>query len=236
MHRLIVHNLICLIKEHAFGLPPTDGVGDDAATPIVPMSHHKWRTLNYVADTLGISQYIAGTPASAHEYNVNDAQLFNHWTNKRYMQLRDEEMASETLSEDTLRLLDIIVMNADHIITHDVDIKGIIALGLHIQQHKATIDYEKLNNWLSRIGIIQLASFEGNMLVSALGFNADDIPFLVRRTKSRDKQARNHFIRCIDKALEKHSFGMSSRLGLAMNETLSHRFFSAISLVTDIEE
>lgn len=236
MHRLIVHNLICLIKERTFGLPATDGESDDEATPIAPMSPHKWRTLDYVAETLGISQYIAESPVSVSEYNVNDAQLFNHWTNKRYMQLRDDEMASDTLSEDTLRLLDIIVMNADHIITHDVDIQGIVALGLHIQRHKATIDYEKLSQWLSRIGIIQLASFEGNMLVSALGFNADDIPFIVHRSKSRDKQARKHFIRCIDKALERHSFGMYARLGLAMNETLSHRFFSAISLVTDIEE
>ena len=236
MHRLIVHNLICLIKERTFGMPATDGEGGNGADSIVPMSPHKWRTLSYVAETLGISQYIAETPASYIEYNVNDAQLFNHWTNKRYMQLRDEEMASDTLSEDTLRLLDIIVMNADHIITHDVDVQGIIALGLHIQQHKDTIDYDKLNHWLSRIGIIQLASFEGNILVSALGFNADDIPFLVHHSKSRDKQAHKHFIRCIDKALEKHSFGMSARLGLAMNETLSHRFFSAISLVTDIEE
>ena len=236
MHRLIVHNLICLLKGHALGLPATDGDIGSEATPIAPMSPHKWRTLNYVAETLGIAPYIAEPPAPFPEYDVNDAQLFNHWTNKRYMQLRDDEMASDTLSEDTLRLLDIIVMNADHIITHDVDIKGIVALGLHIQHHKGTIDYEKLNYWLSRIGIIQLASFEGNMLVSALGFNADDIPFLVRRSKSRDKQARHNFLRCIDKALEKHSFSMSARLGLAMNETVSHRFFSAISLVTDIEE
>ncbi len=236
MHRLIVHNLICLLKEHTFGMPATDGEREGEATPLAPMSPHKWRTLNYVAETLGIAAYIAEPPTPFPEYDVNDAQLFNHWTNKRYMQLRDEEMASDSLSEDTLRLLDIIVMNADHIITHDVDIKGIVALGLHIQKHKATIDYEKLNYWLGRIGIIQLASFEGNILVSALGFDADDIPFLIRRTKSRDRQARKNFVRCIDKALEKHSFSMSERLGLAMNETLSHRFFSAISLVTDIEE
>ena len=236
MHRLIAHNLICLIKEHTFGLPATDGDIDEEATPIAPMSPHKWRTLNYVAETLGIAAYIAEPPTPFPEYDVNDAQLFNHWTNKRYMQLRDEEMASDTISEDTLRLLDIIVMNADHIIIHDVDVKGIVALGLHIQQRKATIDYEKLNYWLSRIGIIQLASFEGNILVSALGLNPDDIPFIVRRTKGRDMKARNSFIRCIDKALEKHSFGMTARLGLALNETLSHRFFSAISLVTDIEE
>lgn len=250
MHACIIHNILQLLKAGAFGSVDAD---------IRMMSPHKWRTLRYVADTLGVLPYCEGqlravapipftgeaTNGAFPVYDVNSAQLYNHWTNKRYERIRDEEIERmSTLpqeddsgnAEATLRLLDILVMNADYIITRDIDVKGIIALGVHIIRYREAIDYEQLDDWLGHIGIIQLASFQGNILVSALGFKEEDVPFLKKRSKSRDKQARRSFVRCINRALQKHSFSNTMRLRLALNETVSHRFFSAISMVTDIEE
>lgn len=251
MHKCITYNIIQLLKAGAFGF--TDG-------DIKKMSPHKWRTLRYVAETLGVLPYCeaqlrAVAPALMSSdtdaatgfpvYDVNNAQLFNHWTNKRYEHIRDEEMSRiSSLSvtnesgeaEATLRLLDILVMNADYIITKDIDMKGIIALGVHLQRYHEAIDFDMLDNWLARIGILQLSSFQANILVSVFGFKEEYIPFLKKRTKNSDKNARRSLIRCINLALQKHSFSNKMRLSLALNETISHRFFSAISLVTDIEE
>lgn len=250
MHACITHNMLQLLRAGAFGFTDTE---------IRMMSPHKWRTLRYVADTLGVLPYCEkqlravfplpstgeATDVTPPYYDVNNAQLFNHWTNKRYERIRDEEMerlSSLILEDDgsnaeaTLRLLDILVMNADYIITRDIDVKGIIALGVHMKRYRESIDYEQLDYWLGHIGIIQLASFQGNMLVSALGFKEEDVPFLKKRSKSSDKQARRSFIRCIKLALQKHTFSNTMRLQLALNETVSYRFFSAISMVTDIEE
>ena len=94
------------------------------------------------------------------------------------------------------------------------------------------MEYKELCAWLARIGLVQVASMEGNMLISCMHFSADEMPFVIKPFR----KARRLFVDTIENAFSKHSFSTMTRMNVAMLETISHRFSSAISLVTDIEE
>lgn len=244
-----------LLECGAFSTINGEEYNASAETELTPMSQHKWRKLAMAAEQLGILPYIAqgaelmretgvipialynmfdnpDKSISISEYNTSTAQLYNHWTSKRLDSIREEEMNSAVISEETLTLLDIIITNADAIITQDVSIEGIIALGYYIRHHREQIDFDKLQQWISHIGMIRMASLQATMLVSCMHFNSDELPFLIKE----EKNAKRLFMNSFTKALKKHSCSNSARMNVAMLETLSHKFFSAISLVTDVEE
>lgn len=222
---------------------------------LVPMSPHKWRKLVSAAEQMHLLPYISmampicaedpnlhptlmvelstkGEALNLQDLDTSSAQLYNHWTQKSWENVKEEEMNSTTTSDATLRLLDIIIYNADAIITKDTNIEGIIALGYFLRHHGMEIDRDKLSAWLSRIGLVQIANLEGSMLIATMGFNEDELPFVNRP----HHHAYNLFMNSIEKVFQKHSFSNATRLNVAMLETISNRFVRAISLVTDIEE
>ncbi len=248
MHSTIINNLLILTECGAFGSKPEEG-------DLSFMSPYKWRQLVAAAEQLKVLPYVAMAseqlkgckpliPAFydclseperkvvAEPYNVGDVHLFNHWTDKRLEELKEEEMNSRETSDETLMLLDMIVRNAVSMIQKDVDIDGIIALGLYIRQYKEKIDYEKLGRWLSRIGLINMASLMGNMLTLCLHIPQEDVPLAIKQQPVAQKLFMNRVV----KAFEKHHCSNAARLNNAFVETVSHKFVSAISLVTDIEE
>ena len=105
-------------------------------------------------------------------------------------------------------------------------------MGQYIREQGEKIDYDKLRLWLAYIGLVQIASVEGNMLISCMGFAAEELPFVIKPYH----KAKRLFMNSITKVFGKHSFSTMTRMNIAMLETISHRFVSAISLVTDIEE
>lgn len=241
IHETITQNLLTLIRAGAF--MQTEGAA------VVAMSPHKWRTLLAVAERMHVCAYVAwgahllngdphlhpmmnGLDHQVKEFNTADAHLFNIMTQKKLDAVREEEMNSREISEDTLVLLDIIIRNADDIIVSDVTMEGIIALGVFIREHRDSIDWDKLRSWLSRVGLVRLAALEASMLMDVFHFDVDEVPFASKHYK----HAEAMLVRTVEKALEKHSFSMLTRMDVAMLETISHRFMSAISLVTDIEE
>ena len=248
MHTAITHNLIMLLAQGAFNNTPPEA-------RLTPMSPHKWRRLVDAAAELNVLRFVERGTESLNAikplpptlmaaldarnggkgevpFDYSSAHLFNHWTQKRLEEVQEEEMNSQDTSEETLTLLDIIIKNAEHIVTKDTCIDGIITLGRYIREHKGSIDYNKLRSWLSHIGLVQIASMEGNMLISCMGFTAEELPFV---TKPFPK-AHRLFMNSVTKVFGKHSFSTATRMNVAMLETISHRFVSAITLVTDIEE
>lgn len=248
MHYTIINNLLILTECGAFGTTPTEGSLDY-------MSPYKWRQLVAAAEQLKILPYVAlgaeqlkGNktliPAlydclsdperklTVETYDVGEVHLINHWTDKRLEDLKEEEMNSRETSDETLMLLDIIVRNAVSMIQKDIDVDGIIAVGLYIRQNKDRIDYVKLGKWLSRIGMVKMASLIGNMLVLNMHLPAEEVPFAIRESKVASRLFNNR----VEKAFGKHHFRNATRLNNAFIETVSHKFISAISLVTDIEE
>lgn len=248
MHSSIIHNLTILLESGAYG-------HSDSTESIVAMSPHKWRKLVSAAANMNIMRYIAagaehikdneavppalfmelekcGADKEMPAFDHTTAHLFNHWTQKKLDEVREEEMNSPNTSDETLTLLDYIIKNAEYIITQDTSIEGIISMGCYIRNNKEHIDYNKLNSWLSGIGLVQTASMEGNMLISCMHFAAEELPFVIKPFH----RAQRLFMNSIIKVFDKHSFSTRTRLNVAMLETVSHRFMSAISLVTDIEE
>lgn len=248
MHQSITHNFMLLLTNGAFG-----GGGEPA--DIQPMSPYKWRQLVSAATAMNVVRYISmgaemlreekyadpalfaalaatGNGASEQAFDHTTAHLFNHWTQKALEEVREEEMNAQDTSDETLILLDYIIRNAEYIITKDTSVEGIVEMGCYIRDGKDRIDYEKLHSWLSRIGLVQIASMEGNMLISCLQFSAEEIPFVTRPFP----KARRLFMNAVENVFRKHSFSTMTRLNVAMLETISHRFVNAISMVTDIEE
>lgn len=233
MHNSITNNLIALLKAGAF---------DNPTQQLEPMSPYKWRVLCKAAETLNVLGYVAmGAPKLGktleivpfqREYPLTDATLFNHWSDKHLMEVREEEMNAPDTSDETLQLLDTIVANAHTLITSDVSVEGIIALGKLLRQQHDKIDTSKLNTWLHTIGLVQVANLEANILVDCWNFKPEEIPFY---RKPYPKAGKLYHI-AMSRALEKNTFSMATRLNIAMIETLSYNFINAISSVTDIEE
>lgn len=215
------------------------------------MSRHKWRKMVQAAERLGVLGYVAmgtekvqlnqagqefqemqGLLAFQREFPLTDASLFNHWSDKRLMEVREEEMNAPDTSETTLLLLDTIVSNAHSIITTDINIEGILSLGRMVRQHSKDIDTSKLLSWLSHIGLVQVANLEANILVLCWDFTPDEIPFY-RKPYPKVKALHDETVR---HALESNSFSTLTRLNIALTETFSYNFMNSISKITDIEE
>lgn len=248
MHEAILNNLSILLERGAFGTTP-DGI------TLQPMSPHKWRKLADIAARLHVLRFIGngtetmkddaallptlvealeknGYKTEETAFDSTSAHMFNHWTQKRLDDAREEEMNSHNTSDESLILLDIIIKNAEYVITNDTCIEGIIIMGQYIRANKDKINYDKLRSWLAHIGLVQIASMEGNMLVDCLHFDATELPFVIKPFP----RARKLFMHSIIKVFGKHSFSNATRMNVAMLETISHRFMKAISMVTDIEE
>lgn len=255
MHEVIRHNLLTLLEYGAFDTVNGEKIKDAQTIEIKTMSNHKWRKLVAAAEEMRILPYIAHAAFALNgaknlapilnescsdpkknvvmaDYDTSNAQLYNHWTSKRLEEIHEEEMNAADLSEETLMLLDLIIDNADAIITKDVNIEGVIAMGCYIKQKRENIDFDKLEEWLARVGMTKMASLLGSMLVVCMHFKAEDIPFVNKIYKN----AENLFMSSFTKVTTKHSAPTSTRMDFAMIETVSHRFMSAISLVTDVEE
>lgn len=223
MHKSVLNNIIIQLRGNTFGIHDT---------AVEPMSRHKWRTVRYIAKELGISAYIDAPLNVEPEYDISQAQMFNFLTDRKFISLKDAEMDSENVSEDTLRLLEIIVTNADAIIQHDIDIKGILALGVFIMHHKDSIDYEKLHTWITHLGLWGMTSFMGSILTDTFHVPEAEVRIMLHHNKKADKIFR----RCLEKSLEKHSSSFTLKIKLAPIETMSYNFFHAITRITDIEE
>lgn len=216
------------------------------------MSPFKWRKLKSVSVALNIDSFVTqgvrlledkeaangipeglfGTEIHVEEFDTSKAEFFNYFTQRKLKNIREEEMNSPMTSEESLILLDIIVSNARSIITDDVNICGIIAIGQYLRQRGDRIDYEKLETWLLRLGLIPMSDLFSSMLIDCLHFSQDELPFMRRYRKN----ARQAFLSPISKALEKHHASNSLRMQVSMLENITCRCANAISMVTDVEE
>lgn len=252
MNTSIRNNLTALLKTGAF----------DSAPRIEPMSPHKWRRLVQAAERLGVLGYVAmgngrlssdlpalkqaqalsGLVTFQRQFPLIDASLFNHWSDKRLMEVREGEMNAPDTSEETLFLLDTIVANAHSIVTTGINVEGILSLGRITRQHHNSIDTDKLRSWLSHIGLVQTANFEANILIECWDFHAWEIPFY-RKPYPKVKALHDRTLQyALDTrptsftSLTRTQFSTLTRLNIALVETLSYKFMSAISKITDIEE
>lgn len=213
-----------------------------------PMSNFKWNRLEEVATRLGVIGYIASgarclaaDPAlpdwkrdEAEEvYSASRAHMFNKYKARAYEAIVDGEPHDIAPALDTLRLLRLIVAIANDIVTDSLPLVGVIALGRMLREEGDRMDYVKLEGWLKRLGVVQIASLQASLLVELFGFTPDEFPYVHRFYGSPLKHYR-HLLRS---ALEnKTQFSSVSRMNVAMSETISYHIGNFTSRIQNVEE
>jgi hypothetical protein len=213
------------------------------------MSSFKWNKLVATAKKLGIHGYIvAGAqllkddprlpsdiniPTPKERFEYSDTALYGFLSARRYRKISEQEKHNIDCSTETLDFLHLLVANIDLIITRDMSLSGIIAVGEYLRNKGNRVDFVKLNQWIHRLGIAQAASFIGHMLIELFDFETEELEFMTRTYK----KPLVHYERLLDNAFNPHhKFRRASRLNLAFIETSSYHLLNFKTRITDIEE
>ena len=166
-------------------------------------------------------------------FNASKAYLSSNLSKRKWEELREEEMSDiHNISDETLQLLDIIIMNADYVIDSTVSLEGLLLFGRFIRENKKAIDYTKLNNWLAKTKMVSMAELLGTILIEFFDFSQDEFPFMRTSVKSSEKI----FTQTLEHTFHKQRTPLLTCMHLAAFESLCHRFSGIISVVRDVEE
>ena len=196
------------------------------------MSSFKWNKLVATAKKLGIHGYIvAGAqllkddprlpsdiniPTPKERFEYSDTALYGFLSARRYRKISEQEKHNIDCSTETLDFLHLLVANIDLIITRDMSLCGIIAVGEYLRTKGNRVDFVKLNQWIHRLGIAQAASFIGHMLIELFDFETEELEFMTRTYK----KPLIHYERLLDNAFNpQHKFRRASRLNLAFKQS-----------------
>lgn len=241
LYNNIQNNFTTLLRAGSFGI--TD-------TKLQPMSLYKWRRLQTLASQLGISGYIAAGMqllkddemlpqqmlfnCKKEQYDASHAHIYNIFRQNRLRNIKDDERHSIDTSVETLEFLDITIANAHDIITHDLNINGVIAFGNFLKTKGDKVDFVKYEEWIRKLGVDLIVSFLASLLMELFGFESTEFEFLQQPYNN----AITHYNNILRARLigEKHEFRYSSRLNIAMIETISYRLALFIHKIKNIEE
>lgn len=250
MNPIILENYITILRAGAFR--------SSKDNEIIPMSLHKWHVLGKMAKEHNVEDFLSegikhiqesqnpdipdiniveqsdiSTEEAKDSFDASKAYLSYNLSKRKWEELREEEMSDiHNISDETLQLLDIIIMNADYVIDSMVSLEGLLLFGRFIRENKRTIDYTKLNNWLAKTKMVSMAELLGTILIEFFDFSQDEFPFMRTSVKS----SRRIFIQSLENTFHKQHTPILTCLYLATFETLCHRFSGIISVVRDVEE
>ena len=242
MYHVIYDNFTTMLCAGAFDLQVEE---------VHPMSVFKWNRMLELSRNLGVEYYVSKgmysvfdkstlplsiSPLDDLERNTiesSDAMLFGILSSRKYKSIFDEERHSIDTSVDTLHLLSLIVKNADYIITSDIYLPGIIAVGEYLRNKGDRVDFVKLNGWIEKLGIVEISSFIGKLLVELFDFEKEEIEFIIKDYH----HPIVHYNRLLKQAnCENHHFPMLSRLNIALVETISYKLSNTLSRILNVEE
>ena len=242
MHPIILDNFTALLRAGAFNLK---------IESIEPMSAFKWAKLLDVAEKLDVKNYIEEgmhhyfssdempvviSPKDSlreNNFDCSEACLYGPLSSRKFKKIYVDERHSMDTSVESLKLLSLIVQNANLIITSDLSLSGIIAVGEYLRKLGNKVDFVKLNQWIEKLGIIEVSSFIGALLVELFDFDSDEIEFMTRKYAN----PLTHYYRLIDHAVnEIHHFPTLSRLNIALIETTSYKVSNVLSRILNVEE
>ena len=249
MNPIILENYITILRAGAFRSKDNE---------IIPMSLHKWHVLGKMAKEHHVQDFLSDgikhikeshnpdlpdidiiekPEKSAEEvnenFNASKAYLSSNLSKRKWEELREEEMSDiHNISDETLQLLDIIIMNADYVIDSTVNLEGLLLFGRFIRENKKAIDYTKLNNWLAKTKMVSMAELLGTILIEFFDFSQDEFPFMRTSVKSSEKIVTQ----TLEHTFHKQRTPLLTCMHLAAFETLCHRFSGIISVVRDVEE
>ncbi len=173
---------------------------------IEPMSDFKWNRLYDIA----LQQSVLGTAAAgikcnphtpaampqhiadrfmeaagtAHrdgaEEETGDVLLTNRLLNRRIKKTRERESASVECSESTLCLFNLIIANTNQVLTRGISYGHLLPIGVFLRRHGDRVDFVKLDRWLEKCHLKNLAQLYGSILITTLDFEKAEVPFVSR--------------------------------------------------------
>ena len=115
-----------------------------------------------------------------------EARLSNPFLNNRLKHIRQAERHAIDTNIETVKLLDIIVSNINHVMSSGLSLQGVLEIGRYLRTNGQHVDFVKLDNWLSQLHIARMASLLGSILVEVFEFDADEVPFIRRMDPKAD--------------------------------------------------
>lgn len=188
---IIQRNFFRLIKCGVYG----------TAEELEPMSIHKWNKLYQMGQLHNVQPFVyQGLLKCKDQFNLKlQQQQWDQWEKATFMQMQDgddEELLrpykltnpiinrqlqsildDEQSDINTRRMLIQIIRIARHILNEGLPLRLLIDLGVNLRDNTEKVDYETLNDWLTRMRFTQMAQLESALLVELFGFKPDDIPF-----------------------------------------------------------
>ena len=202
-----IRNFLNILRSGAF----------DDVKPIGMLSNYKWSKLVDLAKMHGLIQIFAnGLERYHYDNNLNiseslinvirgelrnapvtgfaDLYDFDHMTlqskplNQKLQDIVRKEYGDPERSFETLQVMAIIVLNAEHILTGRSYLKGIIDLGRYLRLEGNKVDFVKLEEWLKKTEMTGMANLQGSLLITGFGFSAEELPFVSKIVKKPMKQ------------------------------------------------
>ena len=175
---IIQRNFFRLIKCGVYGTAET----------LEPMSIHKWNKLYQMGHLHNVNPFIyQGLLKCKDQFNLKLLpQQWQQWELAHFQQMQDAPIINRQLQNilddeqsdiNTRRMLIQIIRIARHILNWGLPLRLLIDLGVNLRDNTEKVDYEVLNDWITRLRFTQMAQLESALLIELFGFTADDIPF-----------------------------------------------------------
>jgi len=81
----------------------------------------------------------------------------------------------------TLNLLVILIRITRYILNDGISIKQLVDLGMFMRCEGDKVDFVKLQQWIEKLRMQEMAGLIGSVMIGLLGFAADELPFMPER-------------------------------------------------------
>lgn len=273
---IIQRNLFRLLRAGAFG----------DKTTIEPMSPFKWRRLYQMVEVQGVEDYfVDGINLLEHNEGLNPPQelldkmqdyMIHHPTRgtekgkkslprvdfssrllrRKYHHLIDAEHHNIDTASEALELLQLIIFNQHAMLNSGMSMVGIIHLGQFLRNKGQLVDFVKMDDWLDKLRLREMAQLQGSVLMEVFGFEQDEIPFVQKldanarrfaliavsqlaRDTAKEwhfRQTRTGFVSSNSVVLRRNMRRSIRYIDYAGIETTSTFFTNFVRSLTEIEE
>lgn len=273
---IIQRNLFRLLRAGAFG----------DKTTIEHMSPFKWRRLYQMVEVQGVEDYfVDGINLLEHNEGLNPPQelldkmqdyMIHHPTRgtekgkkslprvdfssrllrRKYHHLIDAEHHNIDTASEALELLQLIIFNQHAMLNSGMSMVGIIHLGQFLRNKGQLVDFVKMDDWLDKLRLREMAQLQGSVLMEVFGFEQDEIPFVQKldanarrfaliavsqlaRDTAKEwhfRQTRTGFVSSNSVVLRRNMRRSIRYIDYAGIETTSTFFTNFVRSLTEIEE
>lgn len=227
-----------IITRNFFRLLRSGALNEDE--PIEPMSHFKWQRLSQMVHAQHVEDIaISGIDNQNGKEWMNipesllddttpkartiDPTLSNGLLNRRFRNIRHEELHAIDTNVESLDVLGIIVQTISMMLNKGMMLRGILNLGSYLRSKGDKVDFVKLDKWLHKLHIRRMAQLEGSMLIEVFHFEKDELPFVERVEPSAYKLVVRSVLHTANDAAEEWHFRQNSSGFVTNNSALLRR-------------